>query len=85
MTMRGDGTLNIEGLIRDYLIGHGIKQAFIADRCDWTRQKTSAILTGKKKITAEEYGSICEVIGVPYDYFYDAVAQKPQNTPTPVA
>lgn len=62
--------MSIELSIRDYLIGHGIKQTFVSERCGWTKQKTNAIVTGKKKITAEEYGALCEAVGVPYDYFF---------------
>lgn len=67
--------MNIEQSIREYLICHGIKQTFIAEKCGWTKQKTNAIVTGKKKITAEECGAVCEAVGVPYDYFYNAAAQ----------
>lgn len=63
--------MNIEKAIREYLITHGIKQTFIAEKCAWTKQKTNAIVTGKKKISAEEYGAICEAVGVSYDYFFD--------------
>lgn len=72
---RGD-TLGIELAIGEYLIGHGIKQTFVSERCGWTKQKTNAIAKGKKKITAEEYGTICDAIGVPYDYFYNIVSEK---------
>ena len=68
---RGD-FLSIELTVRQYLIEHGIKQSFVAEKCGWTKQKTNAIVTGKKKITAEEYGSLCDAIGVSYDYFYNA-------------
>lgn len=64
--------MNIERAIREYLSSHGIKQTFIAERCGWTRQKTNTIVTGRKKITAEECGAISEAVGVPYDYFYNA-------------
>ncbi len=68
--------MGIEQAIRDYLVSHGIKQTFVAEQCAWTKQKTSAIVTGKKKITADEYGSICDAIGVPYDYFYNVIARQ---------
>lgn len=65
--------MNIELAIRKYLIDHGIKQSFVAEKCGWTRQKTNAITTGKMKITANEYGELCDAVGVPYDYFFKAV------------
>ena len=68
--------MGIELAIRDYLIGHGIKQTFVSEKCGWTKQKTNKITRGKQKITAEEYGTICDAIGVPYDYFYNVVSQQ---------
>ena len=65
--------LTIELAIREYLISHGISQAFVARKCGWSKQRINAILTGKQKITAEEYGRLCDAIGLPYDYFYNAV------------
>ena len=42
-------------------------------KCGWTKQKTNAIATGRTKITANEYGELCDAVGVPYDYFFKAV------------
>lgn len=70
--LEGGDVLNIELSIREYLLSHGIKQSFVAEKCGWTKQKTNAIATGKKKITANEYGELCEAIGVPYDYFFNS-------------
>ena len=66
--------MSIELAIRQYLLDHGIKQSFVAEKCGWTKQKTNSIATGKTKITAGEYGELCDAIGVPYDYFFNAVA-----------
>lgn len=63
--------MGIEMAIREYLISHGIKQSFVAEKCAWSKQKTNSIVTGKQKITAEEYGRLCNAIGLPYDYFYN--------------
>lgn len=63
--------MKIEQAIKAYLENHGIKQAFIAERCGWTKQRMNAILTGKQKISVNDYGAICEAVGVPYDYFYN--------------
>lgn len=64
--------MSIDCAIKEYLVSHGIKQTFVSERCGWSRQKTNAIVTGKQKISADEYGAICEAVGVPYDYFYNA-------------
>jgi len=57
--------------IKDYLTTHGIKQVFVAEKCGWSKQKTNCIINGRQKMTAEDMRSICEAIGVPYDYFYN--------------
>lgn len=67
--------MGIEMAIREYLVGHGIKQSFVAEKCGWSKQKIHSIATGKKKITAEEYGRLCDAVGVPYDYFFAAATR----------
>ena len=75
--MQGGGdTLKIELAIRKYLLDHGIKQSIVAEKCGWTRQKTNAIATGKSKISANEYGELCDAVGVPYDYFFNVAAAQ---------
>lgn len=71
--------MGIERAIREYLLSNGIKQTAVAEQCNWTKQRLNAILTGKQKISADDYGAICEAVGVPYDYFYNvvAMAQEP--------
>ena len=39
--------MNVAQAVRDYLTAHGIKQAYLAPKCGWTKQKTSAIVLGK--------------------------------------
>lgn len=77
--MKRGEKMGIDRAIKDYLSSHGIKQTFVSGRCGWSKQKTNAIVTGKRKISAEEYGAICEAVGVPYDYFYNA-AKVAQNS-----
>lgn len=67
--------VSIEMTIREYLIGHGIKQSFVAEKCGWSKQKANSIATGKQKITAEEYGRLCDAVGVPYDYFFNETVE----------
>ena len=61
--------------IKDYLTAHGIKQSFVAEKCGWSKQKTNCIVNGKQKITADEMRTVCDAVGVPYDYFFIAAAQ----------
>lgn len=64
--------MGIEFAIREYLIDHGITQAFIARKCGLSKQRVNTILTGKKEIKAKEMKSICEALDVSYDYFFSA-------------
>lgn len=59
-------------IIQEYLNAHGISQAFVARKCGWSRQRTSAILTGKQKLHFEDASAICEALSLPYDYFCNA-------------
>lgn len=64
--------MNIELSIREYLLSHGITQIFVARKCGWSKQKAHTILSGKQKILAEDLKTVCEAVGVPYDYFFNA-------------
>lgn len=64
--------MDISLSIRNYLKSHGIKQSFVSEGCGWTKQKTSLIVRGRRKITADELAAICDTLGVPYDFFYQA-------------
>lgn len=61
--------LSVAQSIQVYLKDHGIKQTFIAEKCGWSKQKTSCIISGRSKMAADDFLAICDVIGVPYDYF----------------
>lgn len=69
-------SLSIELAIKKYLADRGIRQSFVSEKCGFTKQKMYAITSGKQKVTADEYGLICEAVGVPYDYFYNAVSEN---------
>ncbi len=64
--------MSIEKSVQDYLVSHGITQIFVARKCGWSKQKAHAILSGKQKILAEDLKTVCDAIGVPYDYFFNA-------------
>ncbi len=62
--------MNVALAIQNYLKANKIKQAVIAEKCGWSKQKTSVIVRGQQKMAAEELAAICEALGVPYDFFY---------------
>ena len=67
--------MSVSIAIKDYLITHGIKQSFVAEKCGWSKQKTNCIVNGKQKITADEMRTVCDAVGVPYDYFFTVATQ----------
>lgn len=76
-TFWGVTQMNIAGAIQEYLIANKIKQSTISEKCGWSKQKTSVIVRGQQKMTAEEMAAICEALGVPYDYFYRRADNQP--------
>ena len=62
--------MNVALAIQNYLKANKIKQAVIAEKCGWSKQKTSVIVRGQQKMAAEELAAICEALGVSYDFFY---------------
>ena len=65
--------MNVSLAIQDYLKTNKIKQTVIAEKCGWSKQKTSMIVRGQQKMAAEELAAICEALNVPYDFFYKMV------------
>ena len=69
--------MEIVSAVRNYLQEHGIKQSFVSQKCGWSRQKTSCIINGKSKMTAEEYQALCKALKVPYELFLDDRKEAP--------
>ena len=59
----------IGALIKDYLTDHGIKQSFLAQQTGMTDQMISDICNRDRKVDAMENYKICNVLGLPTDYF----------------
>ena len=64
----------IHSKIKSYLEENGIKQLYLAKMLGITEGKLSLMLSGKRKISLEEYEFICFVLGVSVDKF-----MQPQN------
>lgn len=57
--------------IKKYLDEKGIKYSYVADKIGMPMNIFSPLLSGKRKMTAEEYLLICKAIGVDANYFSD--------------
>lgn len=55
--------------IKKYLADNGIKQIFISKKTGIQPAKLSLALNGGRKLSLEEYATICGVLGVGIDMF----------------
>lgn len=55
--------------IKAYIIERGLKIGAVAEKVGIPMNTFSAMMNGKRKITAEEYFAICVALGVPLDTF----------------
>lgn len=55
--------------IREYIIEKGLKLGAVADKVGIPMNTFSAMMNGKRKITAEEYFAICMALDVPLEKF----------------
>ncbi len=60
-------------LIKKYLNENGIKHTYVAEELGIKKNLFSAMLSGKRKITAEEYFKICIVLKLNPAYFAEKV------------
>ena len=62
--------VDIEAAVSCYIKSHGIKQAFLAERCGWSKQKVSRIVRGEQRLYARELARICDALDLPYEFFF---------------
>lgn len=55
--------------IKNYLKNKGISQTFVSSKTGIPISKLNASLNGNRKLLAEEYFIICQVLNVPLDTF----------------
>ena len=55
--------------IREYIEKSGLKFGAVADKVEIPMNTFSAMMNGKRKITAEEYFAICKALNVPLEQF----------------
>lgn len=51
--------MNMNERIRKYIVSNGLKFSFVANRAEMDDAKFSRMVTGKQKISTEEYEVIC--------------------------
>lgn len=60
---------NVNQNIKNYLQVHGISQSFLAKKSGLSVMAMSALMQGKRKLSAEEYVAICNALQVPVETF----------------
>lgn len=55
--------------IKSYMEERGIKQSFLKEPLGMTASTLNSLLNGNRKLSAEEYFKICDVLDVPLEYF----------------
>lgn len=65
--------------IKKYLEANGIKQSFVAEQTGIPAPILNMMLNDNRKIEVNEYMKICDVIGVPFDYFKSQLLEKTKN------
>ncbi len=61
--------MNIIQVFNDYISEHGIKQGYIAQKTGIPQNIVSRILSGKRRITADEFIKICGVLNIDPNLF----------------
>ncbi len=61
--------MNVGIKIKEYLDDNGISQSHISKKTNIRASKLNLALNGKRRLTFEEYSSICYVLGVDTNYF----------------
>lgn len=56
--------------IAEYVKERGIKQSFLCERTGLSKHCISQALNGKRKLSVDEYASICTALDVSFDFFY---------------
>lgn len=61
--------MNINLKIKEIVESRGIKQSHICEKTGMTTDSVSRILKGTRKITAEEFLTLCEVLDIDPNIF----------------
>lgn len=59
----------LQNAIAEYLQANGITQTFVSEKSGITSNALNLALNGKRKLSADEYIRICDVLKLPYGYF----------------
>jgi transcriptional regulator with XRE-family HTH domain len=59
----------VGAMIKQYMLDRGINQSFVSSKTNIPTNTLNFILNSKRRLNAEEYFLICEVLDVPLETF----------------
>lgn len=62
--------------IKEFLDSNGIKYSFVSEKTGIPMNILSPMLNGKRKMSAEEFISICSVLNVSMEYFANTQSRR---------
>ena len=65
--------------LKAYIVDNGIKQRTIAAKAGLTEQILSDILTGRRRLLADEFVNICSALNKPPEYFISSEEAANEN------
>lgn len=61
--------MSVAEKLKNYLDERGIRTGFVAERAGMDTELLQRSLNGKRKLTADEFASICFALGLDFDFF----------------
>ena len=62
--------------VRQYLKDHGIRQSFVAEKCNISLSTFNAMLNGKRRMYAEDLRKICYALNVSPEVFIEVKGKE---------
>lgn len=62
--------------VKQYLESHGIRQSFVAEKCNISLSTFNAMLNGKRRMYAEDLRQICYALNVSPEVFIEVKGKE---------
>ena len=69
MVVNTSSSKTVGAMIKQYMLDRGINQSFVSSKTNIPTNTLNSILNSKRRLNAEEYFLICEVLDVPLQTF----------------
>lgn len=72
--------MNVTSTIKQYITDNGIKQNFVAEKAGISAELLRRSLDGKRKMQADEFLAVCNVLSLDFDYFRKSDSQPGERS-----